>query len=153
MKKVILALVLAMCGLFASDKIIIVNLDKILNSEDFIEILGNDAVFKFGVSDKNKAISTIHTHKKTSRSDKKKKFNHFVNGKQYEFAKFEKACGWVLLSNLKELKQQAQFLGGTKVVNIISYYKDSKKHNSNNTFLCAVGKMMVAMELKADILK
>ncbi len=60
------------------------------------------------------------------------------------------ACGNALLKNLVVLRDYAKKVGGTKVVNIISYYKKEQR-DSKDSFLCSVGKRKVDVKLKADI--
>lgn len=146
---------LLFCGiLFAKDEIIEVDLEKILDSTTSKEILGDEVEFVFGSgSDNTKAILTnIISNKKTSKTSKDSKFDTSLSGKHYEFYEYEKACGWVLLSNLKELKEQALRHNGAKVVNIISYYK-KVPFNSKDKFQCAIGSMMIGVALKGDVIR
>ena len=58
MKKVILALVLALSAVFATNTMLYVDLDKVIDSVDFAEMVGDEVKFSFGSGSKEKAIAS-----------------------------------------------------------------------------------------------
>lgn len=140
MKKVILALVLLVCGLFAKPPIMLyIDLNKVLNSKDFMEIVGNEVSFSFGTG----SIENIFAGNAKTRS------SISINSKQ-DFSEIESICGFALLENLADLKDKALEIGATKAVNIISYYTGSTQYDSKDKFQCIVSDHSVRVKLKAD---
>lgn len=137
MKKVILALVLLVCGLFAKPPIMLyIDLNKVLNSKDFMEIVGNEVSFSFGSGTENIFAGNAKTRSSIS-----------INSKQDSI---ETICGFALLENLADLKDKALEIGATKAVNIISYYTGSTQYDSKDKFQCIVSNHSVRVKLKAD---
>ena len=128
-----------------------VDFDKVIDSKDFKEIVGDEVKFYFGTGSKAKIIS----YKNSSGSAKIGRYNDYfsnsLSGKSYAFSEIDIACGYALLDNLVALKAYAQKVGGKKVVNIVSYYKKFEQRDSKDSFLCLVGKSKVDVKLKADI--
>ena len=151
MKKVILALVLAVSAVNARDTMLFVDLDKVLDSADFKASLGDDVKFSFGSGGVDKIIANAKSRDKVKIGSEKGQFAKSLSGNN--FTDIEIACGVALLENLIDLKKQAQRVGGTKVVNIISYYTKSELRDSKDSFLCYVGKRKVGVKLQADIAK
>lgn len=153
MKKVILALILAISAVNARDTMLFVDLDKVLDSADFKASLGDDVKFSFGSGSVDKIIANAKSRDKVKIGSENGQFARSLSGKTYNFTDIEIACGVALLENLIDLKKQAQRVGGTKVVNIISYYTKSELRDSKDSFLCYVGKRKVGVKLQADIAK
>lgn len=151
MKKVILALVLAISAASAKDIMLVVDLDKIIDSEDFKEIVGDEVLFSFGSGSTEKIIARGITSRDRVKINKNDYFTKSLSGKQYEFSEMDKKCGYSLLQNLADLKKQAQKVGGTKIVNIESYHTKSDSLDSKDSFQCAVRKSKATVKLKADV--
>lgn len=153
MKKVILLLALGFGAVFARDTMLFVDLDKVLDSADFAEMVGDEVKFDFGSDSKEKVIANAKSRGRAKIGSENARFAKSLSGKAYQFNEIEVACGFALLENLADLKAQAQRVGGAKVVNIISYYTKSVQRDSKDSFLCAVGKRKVSVKLQADIAK
>lgn len=151
MKKVIWALVLV-CGVaFAKPPIMLyIELDKILDSEDFMKIVGNEVSFSFGSGTENIFAGTEKTRVSINKGKETNHFAKSLSGKQYDFNEIESTCGYALLGNLKKLKNKALEIGATKAVNIISYYTGSTQYDSKDKFQCIVSDHSVRVKLKAD---
>ncbi len=151
MKKVILALVLSVCGLFAKPPIMLyIELDKVLDSKDFMEIVGNEVSFSFGSGTENIFAGTEKTRVSIKKGRETNHFAKSISGKQYNFSEIESTCGYALLENLEKLKNKALEIGATKAVNIISYYTGSTQYDSKDKFQCIVSDSSVRVKLKAD---
>lgn len=153
MKKVILILALALSAVFARDTMLFVDLDKVLDSADFAEMVGDEVKFSFGSGSKEKVIANAKSRGRAKIDSENERFAKSLSGKAYQFNEIEVACGLALLENLADLKAQAQRVGGTKAVNITSYYTKSVQRDSKDSFLCYVGKRKVGVKLQADIAK
>lgn len=64
----------------------------------------------------------------------------------------EKACQWAFLSAVKRFQERAQKEGGTKVGNLVSYYK-KKEYSSTDKYECHAGRSIAGVALKGDIVK
>lgn len=62
----------------------------------------------------------------------------------------EEACQIAFLSAVKQFQIRAQELGGSKVVNLVSYYKKNT-YTSKTEYECEVGNIMAGVALKGDI--
>lgn len=174
-----LPLLFVACG---SRTTMFVDFDKVVDSKDFAEVVGNEVKFDFGSGNKANIISykdskgsaKIISEKSNSNASannaslsvandmfytgagstsigkENKRFTTSLSGKVYKFGEVDVACGYALLKNLVVLRDYAKKVGGTKVVNIISYYKKEQR-DSKDRFLCSVGKNEVNVRLKADI--
>ena len=169
-----LPLLFVACG---SRTTMFVDFDKVVDSKDFAEVVGNEVKFDFGSGNKANVISykdskgsakIIALKSKDGKSQDSqrfsgafttggagsagdsKRFTTSLSGKVYKFGEVDMACGNALLKNLVVLRDYAKKVGGTKVVNIISYYKKEQR-DSKDRFLCSVGKNEVDVRLKADI--
>ena len=60
------------------------------------------------------------------------------------------ACHWAFLSAVKQFQQSAKDVGGTKVVNLVSYYK-KREFKSTTEYECHAGAFIVGGTLKGDI--
>ena len=60
------------------------------------------------------------------------------------------ACHWAFLSAIKQFQQSAKDVGGTKVVNLVSYYK-KREFKSTTEYECHAGAFIVGVTLKGDI--
>lgn len=73
------------------------------------------------------------------------------NRKTNAFAKSdEKACIWAFLSAVKQFQETAKKEGGTKVINLVSYYK-KKVYSSTTKYECHAGAVVAGVALKGDI--
>jgi len=64
----------------------------------------------------------------------------------------EKACNWVFLSAMLQLKKRAKDLGANAVINIVSNFKNVEM-SSQTEFECADGALMAGVALKGDFVK
>ena len=64
----------------------------------------------------------------------------------------EKACNWVFLSAMIQLKKRAKQLGANAVLNIVSYYHKNVV-SSATEFECHAGAVMAGVALKGDFVK
>lgn len=151
MKKIVLVLVLGISVVFARNTMLFVDLDKVLDSTDFVEIVGDEVKFSFGSGSKEKIIANAKSRSRVKIGSENERFTKSLSGKTYQFNEIEIACGFALLENLADLTSQAQRVGGTKAVNIISYYTKSEQRDSKDSFLCYVSKRKVGVKLEADI--
>ncbi|AUI66516.1 MULTISPECIES: excinuclease ABC subunit A [Glaesserella] len=62
------------------------------------------------------------------------------------------ACQWAFLSAVKRFQERAQKEGGTKVGNLVSYYK-KKEYSSTTKYECHAGRSIAGVALKGDIVK
>ena len=62
------------------------------------------------------------------------------------------ACQWAFLSAVKRFQERAQKEGGTKVGNLVSYYK-KKEYSSTTKYECLAGRSIAGVALKGDIVK
>ena len=151
MKKVILILVLLVCGLFAKPPIMLyIDLDKVLDSKEFADFVGNDIAFSFGSGTENIFAGAAKTRISVKRGKETHHFAKSLSGKSYDFSEIESICGFALLENLAELKEKALEIGATKVVNIISYYTNSTQYDSKDKFQCIISNSSIRVKLKAD---
>lgn len=73
------------------------------------------------------------------------------NKKTNGFAKSDTdACHWAFLSAAKQLQQSARDQGGSRVVNVVSYYKKNE-FKSSTQYECHAGAFIVGVALKGDI--
>ncbi|AGH79970.1 excinuclease ATPase subunit [Psychromonas sp. CNPT3] len=113
--------------------------DDILKTEQAKQILGDEISFYFGTQKHPKIVKTlsfIKTNKKTNAFNKTDL----------------KACQWVFLSAMKQLKQMAINKGGNAVVNIKSNYKNNLT-SSNSEFRCGAGVFIAGVALTGDVVK
>ena len=64
----------------------------------------------------------------------------------------EAACNWAFLSAIKTFQERAKREGGSKVVNLSSYYYKNE-FISSKEFECSVGNIMVGVTLRGYIAK
>ncbi|WP_032109327.1 hypothetical protein [Necropsobacter massiliensis] len=64
----------------------------------------------------------------------------------------EEACRWVFLSAVKRFQDRAKQEGGSKVSNLVSYYK-KKEYASADKYECHAGRTIAGVALKGDIVK
>ncbi|CZE47481.1 excinuclease ABC subunit A [Campylobacter geochelonis] len=108
-----------------------------LNDPRAKEVLNPKIKLVFGSGSKAKAITDVLTaNKKTNAAFKKDK----------------DACNWAFLSAIKTFQERAVKEGGTKVVNLTSYYYKNK-FVSKKEFECGVGNIMVGVTLQGVIAK
>lgn len=62
------------------------------------------------------------------------------------------ACQWVFLSAVKKFQERAVKEGGTKVGNLVSFYK-KKEFSSTTQYECHAGRSIAGVALKGDIVK
>lgn len=139
-----------------------VDYDKVVDSKDFKEVVGDEVKFDFGTGSKEKIISFKESKGSAKIGEHNAYFSSSISGKAYKFTEIDVACGYALLENLVALRDYAKKVGGTKVVNIVSF-NESVKYNvistrikttnqdSEDSFLCSVGKRKVYVKLQADI--
>ena len=154
MKKVILALIFALCGLNAKPIMLYIDLGKVLDSVEFAEIVGNKVAFSFGSgSAENIYAGGAKTRASLSKGTETNHFRKSLSGKSYNFNEVESTCGFALLLNLADLRDDALKIGATKAVNILSYYTSSTTLDSKDKFQCIVSNSSVRVKLKADFAK
>lgn len=64
----------------------------------------------------------------------------------------EKACQWAFLSAVKRFQERAEKEGGSKVGNLVSFYK-KKEYKSTTKYECHAGRSIAGVALKGDIVK
>lgn len=64
----------------------------------------------------------------------------------------EEACNWAFLSAMKTFQERAKREGGTKVINLSSYYY-KKEFISDKEFECGVGNIMVGVTFRGYVAK
>lgn len=154
MKKIMLALVLAVCAVNAKTIMLYIDLDKVLDSAEFAEIVGNEVRFSFGSGSKeNIYAGGAKTRASLSKGTETNHFNKSLSGKKYALNEVESTCGFALLLNLADLRDDALKIGATKAVNIISYYTSSTALDSKDKFQCIVSNSSIRVKLKADFAK
>lgn len=62
------------------------------------------------------------------------------------------ACQWAFLSAVKKFQERAKKEGGSKVGNLVSYYK-KKEYRSTTKYECHAGRSIAGVALKGDIVK
>lgn len=151
MAKIVLALIFALCGLSAKPIMLYIDLDKVLDSVEFAEIVGNEVRFSFGSgSAENIYAGGVKTRASISKGTETNNFKHSLSGKKYVFSEIESTCGFALLLNLADLRDDALEIGATKAVNIISYYTSSTTLDRRDKFQCIVSNSTIRVKLKAD---
>ena len=60
------------------------------------------------------------------------------------------ACHWAFLSAVRQLQEVAREAGATKVVNLISYYKDHE-YRGTSEYECHAGAFIVGVTLRGDL--
>lgn len=143
-----LSLIFVACG---SRTTMFVDFDKVVDSKDFAEVVGNEVKFDFGSGNKANVISYKDSKGSAKIGKHNTYFSNSISGKAYKFTEIDVACGYALLKNLVVLRDYAKKVGGSKVVNVTSYYKLNEQRDSKDRFLCSVGKRKVDVKLKADI--
>lgn len=135
MKKILLLNILA-CGLFATDKIVLLEISEALNSQLAKEHLLKNVSYTFNIR-KDKIISKdVVANRKTNGFGKNK----------------NQACQRAFISSLRALQDAAIKNGASKVVNITSYYNKNNLKSSTK-YECAQGALMVGVALKGDTAK
>lgn len=64
----------------------------------------------------------------------------------------EEACNWAFLAAMKTFQERAKREGGTKVINLSSYYY-KKEFISDKEFECGVGNVMVGVTFRGYVAK
>lgn len=122
---------------FARDDVKYFSISSAINTEKAKEVLDPSIKISFGSGSHGKFIVRgITSNKKTNAFRKSD----------------EEACSWALLSALKSFQDRAVREGGTKVLNLVGYYK-RKKYDSKTKFQCGAGNIMAGVTLKGDIAK
>lgn len=152
MKKLILAMI-AVCAFAVDEYSIKVDLNKIIDSSDFKELLGDDMEFIFGSGYSGEIITskTIETRASDTKKNNRR-FQKSISGNEYKFDKWERICGYALVQTLKKFKKEAITNKGSKIVNIISLNETLDRLDSKDSFFCVIRKR-AAVELNADIIK
>lgn len=122
---------------FARDDVKYFSIKDAINTTKAKEVLDPNIKISFGTGTNAKFIvKGITSNKKTNAFHKSD----------------EQACSWALLSALKSFQERAVREGGTKVVNLVGYYK-KRKYDSKTKFQCGAGNIMAGVTLKGDIAK
>ena len=151
MKKIILALILAVSAVNAKPIMLYIDLDKVLDSVEFAEIVGDKVKFSFGSGSKeNIYAGGAKTRASLSKGTETNHFHKSLSGKKYALNEVESTCGFALLLNLADLRDDALKIGATKAVNILSYYTSSTTLDSKDKFQCVVSNSTIRVKLKAD---
>lgn len=101
--------------------------------------LGENIKFYFGKQPTPPVLKVISSDKTSLRTNAFGKSN-------------EKACNWVFLSDMLQLKKRAEELGANAVINIVSNY-DNIEYSSETEFECHVGAIMAGVAFKADFVR
>lgn len=62
------------------------------------------------------------------------------------------ACQWAFLSAVKKFQERAKKEGGTKVGNLVSYYKKNE-YRSTTKYECHAGRSIAGVALKGDVVR
>ena len=114
-------------------------INVVMSSNDAKTALGDSILFFFGDEPHGKILRSmgdIKTSKKTNALNKSD----------------ERACHWVFLSAMKELRVQALRRGGNAVINIRSNY-NNRPTSSTETFKCGSGFMIARVALIGTIVE
>lgn len=131
------ALAVLCVSLNARDDVLVFELADVLNSPKAKEVLNPNIKLSFGSGVTKGIIAKgIQSNKKTNAFNKSNK----------------EACEWALLSALKSFQERAVKEGGTRVVNLIGYYK-KQTFVSKTQFQCGAGALMAGVTLRGDIAK
>ncbi|WP_037585801.1 hypothetical protein [Stenoxybacter acetivorans] len=108
-----------------------------LGSEQAKEVLNPKITLQFGGGSGSVLAADLVSNKKTNSFGKSD----------------EEACQWAFLSAVKQFQQRAESLGGSRVVNLVSYYKKSEIPDSNKVYECHVGAVVAGVTLKGTIVR
>ncbi|QIM62083.1 excinuclease ABC subunit A [Pasteurellaceae bacterium Orientalotternb1] len=129
------ALVLAACA--PRDTVHYLSIDEALNSAEAKKVLDPNIKLYFGKPASGKIlVKGAVTNPKTNALNKTD----------------EKACQWAFLSAVKKFQERAAKEGGTKVGNLVSYYK-KKEYSSTTKYECHAGHSIAGVALKGDVVK
>lgn len=113
------------------------SIDEALNSPEAKEVLNPKIKLYFGKPAPGKVlVKGAVTNPKTNALNKTD----------------EKACQWAFLSAVKKFQERAVKEGGTKVSNLVSYYK-KKEYSSTTKYECHAGRSIAGVALKGDVVK
>lgn len=141
MKKFLIASFVLAFSLQAADEMVHINIAETLDSQLAKDTLKGTVKFSFGSkSGGGKIIAKdLVTNKKSNAS---------LRGRD---GKIE-SCKRSFISALKQFEERAIREGGTKAVNLVSYFKKNT-FDSKTEFECAIGTWMTGVALKGDIAK
>ncbi|MGX2947559.1 excinuclease ABC subunit A [Frederiksenia canicola] len=129
------ALVLSACA--PRDTVHYLSIDEALNSAEAKKVLDPNIKLYFGKPAPGKTlVKGAVTNPKTNA----------INKTDLE------ACQWVFLSAVKKFQERAAKEGGTKVGNLVSYYK-KKEYSSTTKYECHAGHSIAGVALKGDVVK
>lgn len=129
------ALVLSACA--PRDTVHYLSIDEALNSAEAKKVLDPNIKLYFGKPAPGKTlVKGAVTNPKTNA----------INKTDLE------ACQWVFLSAVKKFQERAVKEGGTKVGNLVSYYK-KKEYSSTTKYECHAGHSIAGVALKGDVVK
>ncbi|UJF23678.1 excinuclease ABC subunit A [Suttonella sp. R2A3] len=111
-----------------------ISIDEALNSPQAKEVLDPNIKLYFARGAGNAIKSGLVSNKKTNSANKTDR----------------EACIWAFLSAVKQFQERAYDMGGTKVTNLISFYK-KQPYSSQENFECHAGTVITGVALKGDI--
>jgi uncharacterized protein YbjQ (UPF0145 family) len=114
-------------------------IQDVVNSSDYKDKIGSDIAFYFG-DQPTPAVA--------------QNFGEFItNKKTNRFGKSdERACEWVMLSALIQLRDRAVTEGGNAVIKVVSYY-DKEEIPDKTEYECHTGAFVAGVALKGTVVK
>lgn len=114
-------------------------IEDVVNSPDFREKVGHEVAFYFGNQPSPRVAQSLG--------------EYVTNKKTNAFGKTdERACSWVMLSALIELRDRALKEGGNAVINVVSYY-DRQEIPDKSEYECHTGAFVAGVALKGTVVK
>jgi uncharacterized protein YbjQ (UPF0145 family) len=144
MMKNLLIAILAIASLAAGsaqaeDKMVMLPVAGAMAANDAQSRLGDNVKFYFGDQPTPTVIQRIATDTVSLRTN--------------AFGKSDaKACNWVFLSDMIELKKRAVEMGANAVINITNNWENAPRPNATE-FECHVGAIMAGVAFKAEFVK
>lgn len=138
MKKILifLSVLLLSSQLYAKNNIEKFSIQNALNSNEAKTALDSDIKLIFGSGTTIGLIGQKLTSNAKSRSKKSA----------------QESCNWAFLAAMKKFQAKAKAMGGTKVVNITSYYYKNPL-DSKSEYECGVGRIVVGVTFQGQIAK
>lgn len=118
----------------ARDAQLMMSIDDAMNSPQAQEVLDPSIKVIFGKGGGQVIKAGLVSNKKTNAFNKSD----------------EEACQWAFLSAVKQFQESAKKMGGSHVVNLISYYRKNA-YRSSSQYECHAGNVVAGVALKGDI--
>ena len=114
-------------------------IEDVVNSADYKEKVGNDIAFYFGDKPTPRVAQNFG--------------EYITNKKTNAFGKSdERACSWVMISALLQLRDRAVREGGNAVIKVVSYY-NKQEIPDKTEYECHTGAFVAGVALKGTVVK